>query len=294
VAKQLVPGERYYFVDFGGCGAQNITSVVTLPMTDFVEIGTATYNNAPIYELKNKQHEIYEHLYTSAAYFDDEYDMDNKISFEAFVQRRPVIFWKDAYNRMIKFTTEKLSPTVECGKPVIYLYPETTTDVRVEVEPQGGFTKTIPDYGNGWDVIATPDSVITNKADNKTYPYLFWEGRGGLYSAPEQGFVVKQEEVESFLDNALGQYGLITKEIADFKEFWLPRMKDHPWYFISFYDNKVMDELAPLTITPKPDSVIRVLMDFKGLEAPIEVQEYTIPQRARTGFTVVEWGGVIQ
>jgi hypothetical protein len=195
---------------------------------------------------------------------------------------------------MIKFSTLKLIPTVECGKPVIYLYPEETIAVNVKVLPEGGFSKTIPEYGNGWNVTATPESQITDMVDGSVYPYLFWEGRGGLYESPKQGFVVKQNDVEEFLDATLAEYGLIEKEIKDFKEFWLPRMTGHPYYFVSFYDNKIMDVLAPLTITPQPDSVIRVLMDFKGLEKPIDVTGYKIPHRERKGFTVVEWGGVIQ
>jgi hypothetical protein len=35
-------------------------------------------------------------------------------------------------------------------------------------------------------------------------------------------------------------------------------------------------------------------MDFKGLDKPITVEGYNIPKRVRNGFTVVEWGGVLQ
>jgi len=55
-----------------------------------------------------------------------------------------------------------------------------------------------------------------------------------------------------------------------------------------------MNELAPLHITPQPDTVIRVLMDFSPLDAPIDVEGFTIHTPQRTGFTVTEWGGVIQ
>ncbi len=55
-----------------------------------------------------------------------------------------------------------------------------------------------------------------------------------------------------------------------------------------------MDELAPLTITPKPDTIIRLLMDFKPLQKPISVEGYNIKTPERKGFTVVEWGGVLR
>ena len=47
----------------------------------------------------------------------------------------------------------------------------------------------------------------------------------------------------------------------------------------------------PLEIEPKPDTVIRVMMVFKGLRMPLEVIEQELETPERKGFTVVEWGG---
>ena len=46
-----------------------------------------------------------------------------------------------------------------------------------------------------------------------------------------------------------------------------------------------------LNITPAPDSIIRVVMLFKGLDEPIDVEEQILETPERKGFTVVEWGG---
>ena len=46
-----------------------------------------------------------------------------------------------------------------------------------------------------------------------------------------------------------------------------------------------------LDINPNPDTIIRVLMTFKGLENPITVKEQKIVTPERKGFTLVEWGG---
>lgn len=81
------------------------------------------------------------------------------------------------------------------------------------------------------------------------------------------------------------------KETRDFVEFWAPYMKEAPYYFITFYGNRDMDRLAPLVISPKPDTVIRVFMDFAPLKKPIVVDPLPISTPKRTGFTVVEWGG---
>lgn len=280
----------YKWTDVGGCGAQNYASVVDIPQTELQQIGTTNFDGTPIYTVKSDNHPLLKIVYT------DHYNPWNeeKISYEEFVKKLPLFFWRDKFGRLIKFENEKFLPQAECGKPVIYLYPEKTTDVEVKVFPQGGFSYTEPLYESGWSVVATPESVITNKKDGKTYPYLFWEGKGGIYESPEKGFVVEREKVSDFLSTALSAYGLVAKEISDFKEFWLPKMREYPYYFISFYDNQKMDELAPLKITPEPDSVIRVLMDYKGLREPIKVSGYSIPKRERKGFTVVEWGGVIK
>ena len=282
----------YRYTEFGGCGSSNVTSVVSIPDSSLVAIGHANFNGGTIYGLKDSNDPIIKNVYDSVFSYD--YGNTEKIPYDVFIQDVPVFFWKDKFGRLIKFTSEKYIPPVECGKPVIYLYPTSTTTVSVKIIPQGGFTKTEPNYGNGWNVLATPESVLTNLSDDKTYSYLFWEGRGGLYQSPDRGWVIEKSKISEFLDKTLDEYGLNKKEIADFKEFWLPRMQEKPYYFISFYDNKVMDVLAPLSISPKPDSVIRVLMDFKGLDKPIKVEGYNIPKRARNGFTVIEWGGVLQ
>ena len=46
-----------------------------------------------------------------------------------------------------------------------------------------------------------------------------------------------------------------------------------------------------LFILPSPDTIIRVIMTFKGLENPIDVQEQKLETLNRTGFVAVEWGG---
>ena len=52
-----------------------------------------------------------------------------------------------------------------------------------------------------------------------------------------------------------------------------------------------IEEYMSLNIEPKPDTVIRVMMDFKGLNRPIEIEEQKLEQVEREGYTVVEWGG---
>jgi hypothetical protein len=46
-----------------------------------------------------------------------------------------------------------------------------------------------------------------------------------------------------------------------------------------------------LEISPKPETTIRVLMTWKGLDKEIEVDEQNLDRISRTGYTVIEWGG---
>lgn len=281
---------EYTDTDRGGCGSRNYTSVINgLSTSDLVAIGKTSKGDT-VYELKDQNSSILQKIYTNDY---NPYDTP-KIAYNQFVQSKPVFFWFDSFGRLIKFQKSEFVPQAECGKPVIYLYPEQTTNVSVKIAPSGGLTKTEPNYGNGWNVLANHDGQLTDLNSGNIYHYLFWEGRGGIYATPEKGFVISAKNVHSFLVEKLTKLGLNQKEQNDFIDFWEPRMTGAPYFFITFLGNKEMDTIAPLTIIPKPDSVIRILMDFSPLQKAISVEGYEIKTPNRNGFTVVEWGGVLR
>jgi len=179
-------------------------------------------------------------------------------------------------------------------KPVIYLYPPATKKVRVELDYKGNLAATYPKYDpaiKGWSVTARPDGTLVNDADGKEYSYLFWEGKS--YDFPidtSEGFVVKGSDTARFLQTTLKQLGLTPKEYNEFIVYWLPKMQDNPYNFIRFAGREYTD-LAPLTITPKPDSMLRVFMTYRPLQEPITVKKQALSSFHRHGFTVIEWGG---
>lgn len=67
-------------------------------------------------------------------------------------------------------------------------------------------------------------------------------------------------------------------------------METNPYNFIYFAGDEY-DEMAELTITPEPDSILRAMMVFSALNKKIEVTPQEIIPFEREGFTVVEWGG---
>lgn len=182
----------------------------------------------------------------------------------------------------------------EKGKPVIYLYPQKTQTVKVEVKPEGGLTVSDPDYKNGWKVKATPEGVITDLKTKKEYPYLFWESKDKDTEIDmSKGFVTPVKDLEKFFTEKLTALGLNEKEIADFNEFWIPSIEAEgkKYVFITFYDQARIDAEAPLTVKPAPDSVIRVYFDHKTLDKPVKVEPQELTANERKGFAVVEWGG---
>ncbi len=200
-------------------------------------------------------------------------------------------YFQDGSIKSTKVTIYYTHGGAEMGKPVIYLYPTKETKVFVNVKPTSGITVSEPAINDGWNVWATPEGKITNIADNTVYPYLFWEGIAANFITPKEGFVVAQKDVSTFFDKKLSYLGLNSKEIADFKEFWVPKFTEKPYYFITFIDQASIDGYAPLTVSPKPDSVIRVFFDYKGLDKSVKVTEQKLKAATRSGFAVTEWGG---
>ena len=175
------------------------------------------------------------------------------------------------------------------AKPVIYLYPGTETAVRVQLDFRGRLTCTYPAYDRGWTVTASPDGTLTDAA-GLTYSYLFWEGEGGWTPDLSAGFCVPGSETAAFLERALAELGLNRREANEFIVYWLPLMQDNAWNLISFQEQAYTDA-ARMEIDPAPDTLIRVFMAWKALAAPVELPPQSLEAPARTGFTVVEWGG---
>ena len=177
-------------------------------------------------------------------------------------------------------------------KPVLYLYPEAETEVTVRLEYKGRLTCTYPapDPDGAWRVTARPDGTLTDN-QGREYSYLFWEGASDeTHPDFSRGFVVRGSDTAAFLREKLAYMGLTPREYNEFIVYWLPRMQDNPWNLIAFQGKNYTDS-APLTVTPRPDSILRVFMAYRPLDAPISVPLQELTPFVRKGFTLVEWGG---
>ena len=174
-------------------------------------------------------------------------------------------------------------------KPVIYLYPETETRVTVKLDLSGELTCAYPAYDGGWTVTAAPDGTLTDE-HGRTYNYLYWEGEVANGFDFSKGFCVAGSDTAAFLEDALDRLGLTRREANEFLVYWLPRMQDNPYNLIAF-QQEAYTQSAKLTVSPQPDSVLRVFMAWKPLARPVDVHAQILPGFERRGFTLVEWGG---
>ena len=175
------------------------------------------------------------------------------------------------------------------SKPVIYLYPEEETEVTVRLTLDGKLTCTYPAYNDGWTVTALPDGMLID-ANGQTYNYLYWEGETYTPYDLSKGFCIKGKDTAAFLEDALDRLGLTRREANEFIVYWLPLMEENPYNVISFQTDVYTDS-ARLAVDPAPDTLIRVFMAWKASDGPVELPEQELGSPARSGFTVVEWGG---
>ena len=143
-------------------------------------------------------------------------------------------------------------------KPVIYLYPETPTEVSVSLTLSGRLTCTYPDYSAGWNgFTAHPDGTLIFP-NGKEYYCLYWEGMQATEWDFSRGFCVKGEDTSAFLEWALAAQGLTAREANEFIIYWLPLMQENPYNIISF-QTEAYTSTAVLEVTPAPDSTIRII-----------------------------------
>jgi len=181
-------------------------------------------------------------------------------------------------------------------KPAIYLYPPKPMDLNVKLAIDGKLTVSDPEYNTatGWNVSANPDGRIINKvADPKEFPYLYYEADLNDVTAPEEGFVWAKEDMKVKLTELLTTVGFNDKEITDFLAYWLPRVQESPYYFVTLLPESVINEKEALQLSTQPDTIIRARVIFEALNSPVSVKPLSIPKHVRSGFVLTDWGGSI-
>lgn len=178
------------------------------------------------------------------------------------------------------------------AKPIIYLYPEKETNVSVVLNRSEKITCSYPKYATGWNVLAKPNGDLIDLNNNKNLYALYYECENDkIFEIQKNGFVIKSENVAEFLEDKLAILGLTDREKEEFIVYWLPKLEANKYNYIRFATIEEINESMPISISPAPDTLIRILMIFKGLDEPIEVEEQKIESIKREGFVAIEWGG---
>jgi len=175
-------------------------------------------------------------------------------------------------------------PTMDRA-PYIYLYPESQSDISVELGlvPGGKIIESEPPYNNGWNVNVTPDGTIDEK-----YEYLYYESLQALPLDYRRGWVLDGADLENELRNLLSNLGFIEKEINDFLEFWIPKLGNADYFGVYPQD---VESFVTLRITPQPDNILRTLLLIRPLAYQVNIPSPPEPEIfVRDGFTVAEWG----
>jgi len=234
--------------------------------------------------LLKKAYDEYYQSYNDSGYL-------QPVSKSEFINQHGVVLFKDVNNRWLVYVRTNLAPSGGCAKPVVYLYPQKTEVVTVKVGAHVKISDPFYDPKTGWTALVHPNGQLV--VGGSTYDSLFWEGPGyGRYPEVTEGTVVKKGDAIPTIKSQLAQMGLTKKETSDFVAYWQDKLPNKPYIRLTWFNTQQMNQLAPLYISPKPDTMIRVFLDSAGLDKPIGIQKQTLKSVPRKGFTVVEWGGL--
>lgn len=228
-------------------------------------------------------------------------DIDGKFSIEVKINDILEISFLQFKSQKIKIENKenlivnlKAEQQIILEKPVIYLYPTEKKAIDIKLDLKGELLTTFPKYDKSWEVIAEPNGQIFDKKTNRYYSSLFWDGTIDFPSAHykyDDGFIVSKDNLTEFLIKKLDHIGLNNQETNEFIQYWLPILERNKYNFIHFLVNEECNEIATLNVNPKPETSIRIYMEFYGLENRTIIKEQQLPKTERKGFTLVEWGG---
>src|SRR5574344_20661 len=181
-------------------------------------------------------------------------------------------------------------PVSIAKKPVLYLYPETKTNVIITFAKPNLLTTTYPKFNGEWKVTANPDGSLYDE-NGKYYYALYWEEKNAKKADYSTGFYVTEDNAIDFLETKLKVIGLTDREANEFIMYWLPVLEKNKQSLVHFTLTEEKQKENELIITPKPDSLLRITINIKKVNKKTNIEEQKLLPFKRTGFTAVEWGG---
>ena len=196
-------------------------------------------------------------------------------------------------NRAIESISTNSSTTLKRYKPIIYLYPTVETEINVRLWTPETLSHTYPKYNSEkwWNVIAQPNWDLEDMDTWRKLYALYREWKSDKETNFYEWFVVAWKDIIPFLEEKLAILWLNEREAEEFIVYWLPQMENNKYNVIRFETIEEQNKNMPLNIIPAPDTVIRVMMDWKAIDEPIDIPEQQLTAPERSWFTVVEWWG---
>lgn len=176
-------------------------------------------------------------------------------------------------------------------KPNIYLYPEKDENISVIFDSPELLLTVIPDYNNGWYTYTKTDGTLI--VDGEEYTYLFYESAtSDKLMQKEEAFITPIENRYEFFEEVAKFYSFNETETKDFAEFWDSRLDKDKEYIMYPQLTKEVDAFMPVKINPTPDNYFRVWFLFYTYNGE-EYSEVTKVEVDRSGYEMIEWGGIV-
>ncbi|MGV3630638.1 MAG: hypothetical protein ACO1O6_05515 [Bacteroidota bacterium] len=210
---------------------------------------------------------------------------------------------KDRHRIQVKVFMAKQGkePEIREEKPVIYAYSENPVNFDLVLKAKGKlvFTYPLPGAGNTWHM--SLDHALLKDSRGNCYPYLFWEAVHSPDFAFEQvngkisGKILAKEETAAYLDSVLSHMNFNAREKTDFITYWGPRLTENKYNLVQFVVQDACSRFADYEVSPKPDVFNRLYLVYAGFDrfpGFIDLVPQTLEPFKRTGFELLEWGGV--
>ena len=185
------------------------------------------------------------------------------------------------------------------SKPAVYIYPEKEMDVEVKLKIKGRLVKVIPEYNNGWRMHVKPNGQMKVIGGNSqiSYDYIYYDNTATKIIEPDEGWIINKKDILSWHDEFLDRVGLNESEKKEYIDYWIPRLNKDikgEYIVVKNLSRSYIDEYVKLIISPKPDNIFRLLVLYKEADKNMKLEEPKIKKFIRSGYSVVEWGGILK
>lgn len=254
---------------------------------------TMSYVDGPIGFIDSVQFENCSTDATSYRWdFGDETTSTEENPLHIYQQNLPAIVSLTAFNGSNSdVLTDTIWDWAIVYKPNLYLYPTQTTSICINLDfPKGGqLVTSIPAYKNGWCITAEPNGKI-----DSSYDYLFYESAQPNIWQQEKGWCIAQNDLELFFTQNMQEQGFASNEIADFTDYWIPLLKEAPYYQIFPQYKETINRVIGVEFSINPDVFYRLFYVIKPIETSVPMAEPEERSFTRNGFTAVEWGVILE